>query len=292
MASIRKRYPEIFKRCSQSIAGFMHTPDARGTLEVSDEEREAFFEHLYASPGFGIWQGNFRDMLFNQEANDLMTEFMSKKIRKRVNDPEVADKLIPTDHGCGALRMPMESGYYEVYNQPNVTLIDNTARGTPITTVTEKGIQTTEKEYKVDIIIYATGFDAVTGAFNDIDIRGKEGRSLRDYWKDGPRTYLGVSVEGFPNMLMVRTRRGNARGISGITQLTTSALPRSLVHTLRSAISLGPANSPSSGSLACCITWRRMVSIPSKPRSRVSRIGPNMSRTPEGTILSTTPTPG
>ncbi|KAF9888857.1 hypothetical protein FE257_008226 [Aspergillus nanangensis] len=232
MAKIRQRYPEIFKRCSQSIAGFMHTPDSRGTLEVTDEEREAFYEHLYASPGFGIWQGNFRDMLYDQDANNLLTEFMTKKIRGRVHDPKVAEKLIPTDHGCGALRMPMESGYYEVYNQPNVELIDNTPNpgGTPITTVTETGVQTTAKEYEVDIIIYATGFDAVTGAFNDIDIRGKAGRSLREYWKEGPHTYLGVSVEGFPNMLMVAGPHTSLGNIPRSCEFTILWLARLLDH--------------------------------------------------------------
>ncbi len=146
-----------------------------------------------------IWQGNFRDVLMDQAANDALTAFVIKKIRARVKDQKIADKLIPTNHGYGTRRVPLESGYFEVYNQPNVKLVD--IRETPIERVTEKGLRVGGEDYEFDMVIYATGFDAITGAFDRIDFQGRGGEKLRTKWADGPHTYLGLNVAGFPNML-------------------------------------------------------------------------------------------
>jgi len=198
---IKAGYPEMFRRCQETFACFVHTPDNRGTFEVSDEEREAFFEKLYAEPGFGIWQGNFRDILTDRTANAFISDFVARKIRQRVKDPNVAEKLIPQNHGFGTRRVPLETRYYEVYNQDNVELVDITK--TPIERITPTGIKTSNVEYQFDVIIYATGFDAVTGSFDRIDFRGVDGVRLKDRWKNGPQTYLGVLVDGFPNMMML-----------------------------------------------------------------------------------------
>ncbi len=201
MREIRARYGEIFARCHETPGCFIHSPDPRSALEVTPEEREAFFEQLYSAPGFGIWQGNFRDILVDRDANALISDFVACKIHQRVKDPVVAEKLIPKNHGFGTRRVPLETHYYEVYNQPNVRLVDINA--TPIERITPAGIKTSAAEYAFDLIIYATGFDAITGSFDRIDIRGVEGRRLKDAWQAGPQTYLGVLVEGFPNLLMV-----------------------------------------------------------------------------------------
>jgi cation diffusion facilitator CzcD-associated flavoprotein CzcO len=201
MAGIRARYTEIFARCHETPGCFIHSPDPRSALEVTPAEREAFWEKLYGEPGFGIWQANFRDILVDRDANALISEFVARKIRERVKNPAVAEKLIPKNHGFGTRRLPLETHYYEVYNQPNVTLVD--INETPIERITPGGIRTSEGEYPFDIIIYATGFDAITGAFDRIDVTGVDGVRLKDAWRDGPQTYLGVLVEGFPNMLMV-----------------------------------------------------------------------------------------
>jgi cation diffusion facilitator CzcD-associated flavoprotein CzcO len=198
---IKAGYPEMFKRCQETFACFIHTPDPRGTFEVSDEEREAFFEKLYAEPGFAIWQGNFRDIVIDRKANAAISDFVARKIRQRVNDPKVAERLIPKNHGFGTRRVPLETRYYEAYNRDNVELVDITE--TPILRITPKGIQTSNREYQFDIIIYATGFDAITGSFDRIDIRGADGVRLKDRWKSGPQTFLGVLVDGFPNMMML-----------------------------------------------------------------------------------------
>jgi cation diffusion facilitator CzcD-associated flavoprotein CzcO len=201
MNDIQARYQEIFALCDTSPGCYIHAPDPRSTLEVAQEEREALWEKLYAEPGFGIWMGNFSDMLTNREANALASDFVARKIRQRVQDPAVAEKLIPKNHGLGTRRVPLETGYYEVYNQPNVELVD--INETPIERITPNGIKTSDREHEFDVIIYATGFDAITGAFDRIDIRGVDGARLKDLWQDGPQTWLGVLVEGFPNMLMV-----------------------------------------------------------------------------------------
>jgi cation diffusion facilitator CzcD-associated flavoprotein CzcO len=230
MNDIRARYDEIFALCSTSPGCYIHAPDPRKTREVSPEEREAFWENLYGSPGFGIWMGNFSDTLIDREANKLASEFIAKKIRQRVKDPAVAEKLIPKNHGLGTRRVPLETGYYEVYNQPNVELVD--INEAPIERITPRGIQTSECEREFDIIIYATGFDAITGAFDRVDIRGADGIRLKDVWQDGPQTYLGVFVEGFPNLLMAmgphaglgnytRTAEYSVEWVTGVIRFAT-----------------------------------------------------------------------
>ena len=201
MAEIKAGYPEMFKRCQETFACFLHTADPRGAFEVTEEEREAFFEKLYGEKGFGIWQGNFKDILTDRNANALISDFVARKIRQRVKDPKVAEKLIPTNHGFGTRRVPLETKYFEVYNRDNVELVD--IRETPIERITPNGIKTSDAEYEFDIIIYATGFDALTGGFDRIDIQGVDGLRLKDKWKGGPQTYLGILVEGFPNMTML-----------------------------------------------------------------------------------------
>ena len=235
MEAIKSRYDEIYAHCAQTPSWFIHEADRRKAVDVSPEERDAFWEKLYAEPGFGIWMGNFRDILVDEKANALISAFIAKKIRQRVKDPSVADKLIPKDHGFGARRVPLESGYFEAYNRDNVTLID-VINDEPIACITPKGVKTSKQEYEFDILIYATGFDGVTGAFDRMDIRGKDGIRLRDAWADGPRTYLGMLAEGFPNMLMVlgpHTARGNIpQAIEHSVQFQTGMLRHMLEHGL------------------------------------------------------------
>jgi cation diffusion facilitator CzcD-associated flavoprotein CzcO len=199
MADIRSRYDEIFDRCARTPGGFEHEPDRRGFWDVPREERVALWERLYGEPGFGIWLSNFREIFMDEAANAEFSAFIADKIRSRVHDPVVAEKLVPKDHGFGVQRVPLETRYYEAYNRDDVHLVD--LQETPIERVTPTGIQTTDRHYEFDIIVYATGFDAITGAFDRIDIQGVGGQKLRDKWTDGPVTFLGMQVHGFPNML-------------------------------------------------------------------------------------------
>ncbi len=149
-------------------------------------------------------------MLTDDAANALMTEWAARKIRQQVKDPAIAEKLIPANHGFGTRRLPLETGSYEIYNQPHVRLVD--INETPIERITEAGLRTSAEDFAFDVLIYAAGFDGVTGPYHRIDIRGPCGRSLRADWVETPRTFLGVLAEGFPNMLMVpgpHTARGS-----------------------------------------------------------------------------------
>ncbi len=205
-ARIKASYDEIFERCKETPGGFIHGPDRREFAEVSEEEKLEFWENLYASPGFGVWLGNFRDVLVDPEANAEFSEFIANKIRERVKDQATAEKLIPRDHGFGTRRVPLETRYYEAYNRDNVHLID--INESPIERITKKGIKTSDVDYEFDMIIYATGFDAITGAFDRIDITGVDGQKLADKWHDGPITYLGLQVVGFPNMITLAGPQG------------------------------------------------------------------------------------
>ena len=193
---IKASYGEIFERCRQTSTCFIHQTDPRKALEVSAEAREAFWEKLYGEPGFGIWVGNFADVLTDKKANELASAFMARKIRERVRDPKVADKLIPKDHGFGTRRLPLETHYFEVYNQANVRLVD--LNETPIERITPKGLRTSAEDFAFDILIYATGFDGVTGPYDRIDIVGPSGRRLKDDWQGSRALFSACWPRAFP----------------------------------------------------------------------------------------------
>ncbi|HAN07558.1 MAG TPA: cyclohexanone monooxygenase [Acidimicrobiaceae bacterium] len=200
MEEIRSRYDEIFATCARTPGGFEHEPDRRGFYDVTEEERYALWDKLYDEPGFGIWLSNFREIFTDEEANASISRYIAERIRGRVDDPAIAEKLIPKDHGFGVQRVPMETNYLEAYNRSNVHLVD--LAETPLERITETGVRTTGADYEFDVIIYATGFDAITGSFDHIDIRGRNGLTLREKWFDNPSTFLGMMIHGFPNLLM------------------------------------------------------------------------------------------
>jgi cation diffusion facilitator CzcD-associated flavoprotein CzcO len=193
-------YPQIHKRIHETTAAFIHDFDRRRALEVPREERLAFYEELWTEPGFKKWLSNFYDIMTDPAANEDFAEFVRNKIRQRVKDPVVAEKLVPRDHPFGSKRIPLETGYYEAFNRDNVLLVD--VREAPIERITPKGVKTTEKEYEFDVIIYATGFDAVTGSLTRIDLRGLDGQSIKDKWANGPRSLFGIQTAGFPNLFI------------------------------------------------------------------------------------------
>ena len=203
-AEIKAAYPEIFKKCMETPGSFVHEFDTRSALEVSPEERLERYEDLWAEPGFKKWLSNFYDVLLPGEANEDYAEFVRNKIRERVHDPAIAEMLTPKDHMFGSKRLPCESGYYEVYNQDNVLLVD--VRKAPIERFTPTGLRLEDgSQFDFDVIIFATGYDAVTGSLNRIDIRGVGGESLKDKYAGGPRTYMGISSHGFPNLFTVNS---------------------------------------------------------------------------------------
>ena len=198
---IKANFAEIFRKCMETPGSFMHEFDTRSALEVSHEERMAQYEALWQEPGFKKWLSNFYDVMMPGEANEDYAEFFRNKIRERVHDPVVAEMLVPKDHMFGAKRLPCESGYYEVYNQDNVLLVD--VKKAPIQRITPDGIQTAEAHYDLDVIIYATGYDAVTGSLNRMRIQGQNGLTLQEKFSQGPRTFMGIQSVGFPNLFTI-----------------------------------------------------------------------------------------
>ena len=195
---IKANYREIFAKCKQNTGGFIHEPDPRSTLDVTPEEREAFYEDIWGKPGFAKWFGNFRDLMTNRQANEFYCEFVRKKIRERVNDPEIAEKLCPKDHHYGAKRIPLETDYYETYNRDNVLLVD--VREDPIERITPTGLTTKNATHELDVLIYATGFDAFIGEVTRMDVRGVGGQTIQARWAEGPSMYMGLQTAGFPNL--------------------------------------------------------------------------------------------
>ncbi len=201
MQEIRDRYDEIFQNCAATPGGFEHVADRRDYDSLTPAERRATWDDLYERPGFALQLANFPATFFEAEANRELSEYVADRIRERVDDPETAEKLIPRDHGFGYQRLPLETNYFEAYNRPNVELIDVGAD--PIEQITSTGIRTGDGHRELDIIVYATGFHAMTGAFSRIDIVGAGGVTLRDAWADQPDTYLGTLTHGFPNLFMI-----------------------------------------------------------------------------------------
>jgi cation diffusion facilitator CzcD-associated flavoprotein CzcO len=200
---MKEKYPEMFDRRTKTFAGFDYDVLAKSALEVSDDERQATFERLWEIGGFAPWIGSFNDILLNEEANRAAYKFWRDKTLKRIKDPAVAEILAPTEpiHPFGVKRPSLEQHFYEIFNQPNVSLVD--LRSTPIERVTRNGIKTAAGEHELDILVLATGFDAVTGGLTSIDIRGTKGETLKEKWANGVCAQLGMAAAGFPNLLFV-----------------------------------------------------------------------------------------
>ncbi|PZC48031.1 MAG: cyclohexanone monooxygenase [Chloroflexi bacterium] len=197
---IKANYPGIWARATKSRVGMGFIElGTKGALEATPEERELEFSKRWAKGGAGFGAA-YTDILSNEAANETAAEYVKAKIREIVRDPITA-KILSPEITLGCKRMCIDSGYYEAFNRDNVDLVD--VGSAPIQRLVADGIQTTDGEYQLDIIVFAMGFDALTGALNAIDIRGRSGMALRDKWADGPRTYLGLASEGFPNMFTI-----------------------------------------------------------------------------------------
>jgi cation diffusion facilitator CzcD-associated flavoprotein CzcO len=167
---------------------------------VSPEERTAEYQRRWDKGGVNFVHA-FNDLMIDQSANDTIADFVRARIRGIVKDPQVAESLCPYDHPLGAKRICVDTGYYESFNRDSVTLVD--LKKTPITQVDVKGVSTSDATFELDALVCATGYDALTGALLNIDIRGVGGQQLQQKWADGPRTYLGLMTAGFPNMFIV-----------------------------------------------------------------------------------------
>src|SRR5262245_41664692 len=195
-------YAGVVERIRESVFGMEHYFIRKSVLETTPEEREREFDRMWDSGGFAFWLANYQDMFFDQKANDLCADYIRRKSRQTVKDPVIAEKLIPKGHAYGTKRQPLDTNYYETFNKSNVVLVDAQTDG-GIEEITAKGIRAGGREYPFDIIVFATGFDALTGPLKALNLKGRGGRTLDAVWPDGPHTYLGVSVVGFPNLFTI-----------------------------------------------------------------------------------------
>jgi cation diffusion facilitator CzcD-associated flavoprotein CzcO len=201
IADLKGRYPAFRQAQRESGFGVPIEPATQSALEVDDDVRTGTYQDGWDAGNLVAILASYNDTLTSKEANDTAAEFVRDKIRSIVKDPEVAETLSPRSFPFGTKRPCLDTGYYDTFNKEHVSLVD--IRKTPLVEITEKGVRTSEAEYEVDAIIFATGFDAMTGALLAVDIRGRDGVSLREKWGEGPRTYLGLAVAGFPNLFTI-----------------------------------------------------------------------------------------
>ena len=197
----KANYPEWRRRARHSMAGFPFPASINSALEATQQQRQAVFAAQWEAGGFTFLSGSFNDIVLSEEANKTAADFVRAKIDEIVRDPETAEMLKPWSFPIGTKRMPLDTNYYATFNRPNVTLVD--LKRTPVEEITPDGIRTSAGHHDLDIIVYATGYDALTGPLEALGIRGRDGLALADAWREGPRTYLGLAVPGFPNLFTI-----------------------------------------------------------------------------------------
>lgn len=199
-AEVKANYRQLRAEARASAAGIVVTPPLGYVADVEEDDRLDELERRWAEGGTNFMSA-FTDTAIDEVANEVSAEFVRDRIRSIVTDPETAELLCPTDHPIGTKRICVDTNYYATYNRDNVRLVS--IRQTPIERITPSGVRVGGKDYDVDTIVFATGFDAMTGPLNRIEIRGRDGQTLRDKWAAGPRTYLGIATAGFPNLFMI-----------------------------------------------------------------------------------------
>ena len=270
LKEVKANYAEIMQKSRVSAAGMPYEFSEKSALEVSDEERTATYEALWQKGGFNFLFSAYADISTDRRANDTAAEFIRGKIREIVKDPETAEKLLPRDHPFASKRALIDTNYFDTYNRDNVDLVD--IRHFPIEEITPTGLRTADgEEYEVDTIVFATGYDAMTGTFFNIDIKGREGRELKEKWHGGPTTYLGLATADFPNMFM------NHRSAEPVGAEQHAGLDRAARRVDRRLPSSTCANTPS--------TW-------STPTRRPRSNGSSTSATSPTRPCTCSPTPG
>lgn len=199
--ALKRDADAIFALCNETYAGFIHKFDARDGSTLAKAERLRHYQTLHEQGGFALWLANYMDVFTNREIAQEVSDFLAAKIRERVRDPATAEKLIPKDHLFGTKRPPGETNYYEVFNLPHVDIVD--LRATPMTRVVPAGVLTGDRLHELDVLVFATGFHAMTGELLRMHIVGEGGMTLKEKWKDGPKSNLGVQYAGFPNFFAV-----------------------------------------------------------------------------------------
>src|SRR5690625_4929681 len=197
---VRFQYEELREAARHTPDGILYDPTDKSAFDLTPAEQKIELDRRWDKGGFAFIAA-FTDMLTDEQANEIAAEYVRDHIRQRVKDPEVAEQLCPTDHPIGTKRICLDTDYYETFNRDNVQLVD--LKKDKIETINATGVQVSSGQWDLDALVLATGFDAMTGALNKIDIQGIDGTTLRDAWKDGPETYLGLTVHGFPNFFII-----------------------------------------------------------------------------------------
>ncbi|GAA1845218.1 NAD(P)/FAD-dependent oxidoreductase [Pseudonocardia ailaonensis] len=282
----KQNYPEWRRRARLSSAGIPYTPTDVSAMEVTAEERRARYEAAWEQGGYQFGLGTFNDILLNEESNATAADFVRGKIGELVDDPEVAELLTPRGYPIATKRMPLDTGYYVTYNRPNVSLVD--LRRSPIEEITEAGIRTTAGLHELDVIVYATGFDALTGPLTALNVIGRNGSALTDAWCEGPRTYLGVAIPDFPNLFTI-TGPGSPSVVSNMpvsTEQHAEWIGNLLIHLREQGIERVEATREAadqwtdhvqqvaSGTLyPRAASWYMGANIPGKPRVFLPYVG-------------------
>ncbi|MFE7418068.1 flavin-containing monooxygenase [Rhodococcus sp. NPDC057529] len=226
--NIRASYDEIWRKARKHPFGYAFDRAGVTKTDVTPDEHRRILERGWETGGFRFIFETFDDITLDEEANEIASEFVREKIRAIVKDPDTADLLCPKDYPIVSKRPPLGHFYYEAFNRDNVSLVD--VSGTSITEITAGGIRVGDDEYPADVIVFATGFDAGTGAYNHIDIRGRSGQTLKDKWAEGPRTHLGITVDGFPNMFMVSGPQSPFGNIPVVVEGTVEWIGQAVGH--------------------------------------------------------------
>jgi cation diffusion facilitator CzcD-associated flavoprotein CzcO len=281
---IKENADELWERAKWSVGGWPCDIIWRSAVEDSPEERRASFESLWETGGLQFVVGSYKDLLTDRRANDFAAEFIRAKIRERVHDPLVREMLLPCDHPFGAKRPIVETEYYETFNRENVTLVD--IHSFPIVEVTPDAIRTEAGEYGLDVIIFATGFDAVTGPLLKLNISGRDGVRLAEEWANGPSSYLGLGVPGFPNTFMITGPGSTFGNMPVVIEHHVEWIADLIDHMMRSGHDLVEA-SPAAAArwtrqmakvaersvIALADSWSTGSNIPGKPRTILFYLG-------------------
>ncbi len=232
--AIKERYDAIWDQTQRQVFAFPMEAAGRIGSDVAADDVQGILEDGWRTGGFQFLFETFDDLLVNEELNEATAEFIRSKIRETVDDPETAELLSPKGYPVGGKRPPLGHGYYETYNRPNVELVD--INNAPIERITASGLRTAAAEYDFDVLIFATGFDAMTGTLMAIDIVGREGQTIRQRWEQGPETYLGLAVDGFPNLFMISAPQSPFANIPVVIDNAVKWIGTALTHVEQSGL--------------------------------------------------------
>lgn len=285
MADIKANYPTIWETCRASAGGFPFEHNGRRAMDDTELERRATYDALWQEGGMKFALASYRDLTYNREANSTVTAYVRERTEERIPDPNLRKSLIPDDHVFMARRVIIDTNYFEQYQRDNVDLVD--LRTTPIARIVPQGIELSDgRLVELDLLVFATGFDAMTGPFLNIDIRGREDISLKAQWGDGPHAYLGIQTVGFPNMFMITgptSTMGNlplsiethVEWISGCIEFMEAHGVRTVeaTATAQKEWSEHVTETMAKSLLSSTNSWYNGSNIPGKPKSNLFYLG-------------------